>query len=520
MDQSCVRPRFIPSPCNAPDPQTIPPLTCMSQDEEWLPVVSCPADFPLELFERAVEQLVHHPEYNSTLILRSKIVSETFYSHDIDDTPSRHLKSHRPIYNIHRKLLPRRPSRDAAVEQLCTLYASTTGTYRDIPCTLVLSPLLPPGASLPYYHPTVRHLAFRFVPCTPPILRIEAVVLPDTPLDLDSRLYRTTLALLETLHRYGWGAMTHYQKRVKHDCLIPREAYQDLYLVMRERYKHLVSEWKESTDPLKHVFEDIGIATYFMLLWKQSFAGAEDHEHTPADNEPWKHWPQPSGGFLDLGCGNGLLTHILVSEGYHGHGIDLRARTSWDHYPERTRAALHVHALDLTQYARTVSESRHSVVPYLDAGAFLIGNHADELTPWLPLIATIEHASGYLSIPCCAWSFDERFARASTTTFAGLVSIVADDAFVDRLNLGGEGSHQSQYSVYRIWLAKLSQWTGWKIECDTLRIPSTRNWAIIGRERLDEDNQVHVERALDIVRNVVKRGAFKTWTPEGKAVDH
>ncbi|KAH0835040.1 hypothetical protein J3R83DRAFT_10777 [Lanmaoa asiatica] len=131
----------------------------------------------------------------------------------------------------------------------------TTGAHRDMPCTLVLSPLIPPGASLPYYHPTVRHLAFRFVPCTPPILCIEAVVLPGTPSDPNSRLYRTALALLETLHRYGWGAMTHYQKRVKHDCVIPREAYQDLYLVMRERYKHLVSEWKESTDPLKHVFE-------------------------------------------------------------------------------------------------------------------------------------------------------------------------------------------------------------------------------------------------------------------------
>ena len=178
-------------------------------------------------------------------------------------------------------------------------------------------------------------------------------------------------------------------------------------------------------------------------------------------------------------CGNGLLTHILVSEGYRGHGIDLRARTSWDHYPEHTRAALHVHALDPTQYARTVTESGPSVVPYLQPGAFLIGNHADELTPWLPLIATVEHASGYLSIPCCAWSFDERFARASTATFGDLPS-VGDDAFVDRLNLGGEGGHQSQYSMYRIWLAKLSQWTGWKVECDTLRIPSTRNWAIIG----------------------------------------
>ena len=382
-----------------------------------------------------------------------------------------------------------------------------------MPCTLVLSPLLPPGASLPYYHPTVRHLAFRFVPCTPPILRIEAVVLPDTPLDLNSRLYRTALALLETLHRYGWGAMTHYQKRVKHDCVIPREVYQDLYLVMRERYKHLVSEWKESTDPLKHVFEVMHTTDAPIDGWltpRDRISGSRRTSYffgnclSRAQNITrgimiiHEGMMRRLGGSWILGesekrisisshlirmrsyrCGNGLLTHILVSEGYHGHGIDLRARTSWDHYPEHTRAALHVHALDPTQYARTATEGRPSVVPYLQPGAFLIGNHADELTPWLPLIATVEHASGYLSIPCCAWSFDERFARASTATFGDLAS-VEDDAFMDRLNLGGEGGHQSQYSMYRIWLAKLSQWTGWKVECDTLRIPSTRNWAIIG----------------------------------------
>jgi len=49
--------------------------------------------------------------------------------------------------------------------------------------------------------------------------------------------------------------MTNYKKRVIHDCLVPREIYQDLYLIMRERHKHLVDTWKEVTDPLKHVFE-------------------------------------------------------------------------------------------------------------------------------------------------------------------------------------------------------------------------------------------------------------------------
>ena len=49
--------------------------------------------------------------------------------------------------------------------------------------------------------------------------------------------------------------MTNYKKRVTHDCLVPRESYQDMYLIMRERHKHLVDEWHEVTDPLKHVFE-------------------------------------------------------------------------------------------------------------------------------------------------------------------------------------------------------------------------------------------------------------------------
>ena len=63
--------------------------------------------------------------------------------------------------------------------------------------------------------------------------------------------------------------MTNYKKRVIHDCLVPREIYQDLYLVMRERHKHLIDTWKEVTDPLKHVFEVNAIhpCSYDILTW-------------------------------------------------------------------------------------------------------------------------------------------------------------------------------------------------------------------------------------------------------------
>jgi tRNASer (uridine44-2'-O)-methyltransferase len=129
--------------------------------------------------------------------------------------------------------------------------------------------------------------------------------------------------------------------------------------------------------------------------------------------------------------------------------------------------------------------------------------------------------------------FDERFTRSSAASgldffdnesidaATGVVSSEAEDeaAFISSLGMGAEGTHKSQYSAYRIWLARLSRWLGWKIECDTLRIPSTRNWAIVGRERLPGDQSIFVDRARRIVEDVVRRGAFKTRIPEGKGHD-
>jgi tRNASer (uridine44-2'-O)-methyltransferase len=115
------------------------------------------------------------------------------------------------------------------------------------------------------------------------------------------------------------------------------------------------------------VMQDIGIATFLMLLWKDTYDPETippDPAHIaapntpsaqgppPPDAEPWRHWPRPPGGFVDLGCGNGLLTHILISEGYTGYGFDLRARTSWTHYPQATQSRLLVRALHPTAPTR------------------------------------------------------------------------------------------------------------------------------------------------------------------------
>ena len=52
----------------------------------------------------------------------------------------------------------------------------------------------------------------------------------------------------------------------------------------------------------------------------------------------------------------------------------------------------------------------HRMFPSVNGepGRFIIGNHADEMQPWVPVIAALTNAD-YLSIPCCAWEFDTRF---------------------------------------------------------------------------------------------------------------
>ncbi|KAF9075061.1 DUF1613 domain-containing protein [Rhodocollybia butyracea] len=515
------RPKFSPHACTS-NQQTQPTLSFASSTElasQWIPLIECPANFPEKLFDTAVAQLIHHPEYNSTLILRSETISDSceFFPPLVPELDRFHKSQ-----CIHRKLLPRRPGRDASLEQYCTLYKANSTSPHTV---LILTPITSEKDPLPYYHPRVSHLAFRYLPQpysnteTPEgVIRIEVIPLPDTPLDQDSRIYRTCLALLDTLHRYGWGAMTNYQKRVMHDVLIPREHYQDLYLIMRERHKGLVDTWQEVTDPLKHVFEDIGIATYLMLLWKISFGNDDSNELNLSTEEPWKTWPRPPAGFVDIGCGNGLLTHILTSEGYDGHGIDVRERTSWKSYSSSTQQRLHVYAFNPLDSPLDSS--------FFPTGVFVIANHADELTPWAPVLSTLHSASGYLSIPCCAWDFDARYERSATTMFpippnpeSGSAHTMDD--FVTKLNLGGDGSNSSGYSMYRIWLATLGVHTGWETECDMLRIPSTRNWAIIGRRAsplVSRDEAVR--NAEEIVQNVKDRAVFKPRKPEGKGDGH
>lgn len=129
----------------------------------------------------------------------------------------------------------------------------------------------------------------------------------------NERVVRTAFRLLQTAYKHSKGVMQGYEKRVNHDQVVDRVLFQDTYIQLKKKYsKFLVDNWAESTDPKKHVFEDLAIAAFLLEFWKTQYG--DDYKTTMQ--------------FRDMGCGNGVLTYILISEGVNGVGIDARKRKS------------------------------------------------------------------------------------------------------------------------------------------------------------------------------------------------
>lgn len=168
-------------------------------------------------------EILLHPERNTSLILRAEILEDV----KLPNIPLGglvELDGHTVQRNLKRRILPRLPKRDPPLDQDCTFYANNNDTEISI---VVLKPELNQAGELPWYHPPVSHIAFRYINApSGAVLRIEIIPLESTGLvgsssvDKNSRLYRTCLGLLETLYKYGWGFMTGYKKRVVHDVCV------------------------------------------------------------------------------------------------------------------------------------------------------------------------------------------------------------------------------------------------------------------------------------------------------------
>jgi tRNASer (uridine44-2'-O)-methyltransferase len=223
----------------------------------WLPTLSAPAPFSLANFCQAVELQTLHPEYNSSTILRADVLVDEDLEERAEQ-PIVEMEGYGCVRRIRRKLQPKQ-TRDGSMEQECLFYR-TAGREEDAGDAEGLVLLLPDfellekenGGLVPYYHPQLAALAFRYLPQSslstssdsqPPsasihldVLALPSLPLP-TPLPLDHRIYRTALALLKSLHSVACGLDEGYQKRVHHDLLAGKEEVQDLYHALKEKYR-------------------------------------------------------------------------------------------------------------------------------------------------------------------------------------------------------------------------------------------------------------------------------------------
>ncbi|KAK9495145.1 hypothetical protein V1508DRAFT_411028 [Lipomyces doorenjongii] len=487
-----------------PEPFTIYAPKVDTMNQLWHPVVQqngCVFK-PIEHFEVAMLNLIFHPNINSTSIMRADILYDSAVgSHnDADISYDDYAKKEKEICceleklgifsllsngvecvrikrRIIREIIPRNQDKDLSMRQSCLLLSDGAGSSS----ILYLPHTIESPESTPYYHPAVSGILLHYTSTrthndvnTLQLLYRLFSPSPE-PVALPNRLERTALRLLATAYKHSLGVMNGYQKRVQHDVVIDKVSFQDTYVSLKRRYaRDLVSRWVESTDPKKHVFEDLAIAAFLIELW-----GARYTDKGSAKN---------SICFVDIGCGNGVLVYILIMEGYRGYGFDARRRKTWEIFPDLVQDCLREEVLVPYLCLDTDMEIRNKGLRFHNGnfaeGTFLIGNHSDELTPWIPLLG-----QPFMVIPCCSYALSGAKYRYPTSIELRQKSALPHDQ-----------QKLSTYGALVEHVVKTAHDVGWVVEREMLRIPSTRNAAIIGVERRSGDDTGRIWTAEDIIR--------------------
>lgn len=468
------------------NPTEVPPGSPSSlrdvSGQAWVPLYEHGCPFDDKVFFQVMRNFIRNPNLNSSWLFRADILLEVSGPDVQPVEGTSGLLQPRIVqfedYTIDnvmiRRLIPRNTKRDQPMDQTCLLYSSQgvpkNSESAQTKSVVVYRPHLDNPADMPFYHPQVRGIAFYHE--WDPALQSGRISVHYNFFDnfeLEPKVTRTAYHLLSTLHKHGLGTLAGYVKRVQHDTIVPQVTVQNTYARLKEKYaRALIDTWAEVTDPDKHVFEDLIIAAFLIELWAQIYE------------------ENPFPGFVDIGCGNGLLVYILRQEGYAGWGFDARIRKSWANYQDQARPTEVMAGQPVLQQRvllpSIISEAAESTTkqpedktssaqPATDSilhdgrfpeGTFIISNHADELTPWTPILAAISRCP-FIMIPCCSHALSGAKFRASPPK--------------------GKGKSGSAYSSLVEWVTEIGRDCGWQIEKEMLRIPSTRNTGLIGRTR-------------------------------------
>lgn len=469
-------------------PLVVQTANCHETTAAWRPLFRHTCEFGPAVFHDILLNLIRNPNINSSWLFRADILHDATEPQICSAPSGVEHTTPGPIPGfvgfelqrcIIRRLIPRNTLRDKPMEQTCLIYESVPNHGHDPASVektlLVYIPHVSTPSEMPFYHPIVRGIAFLHewtAAESRGSISISYLFFSDEDRSVD-RLTRTALRLLEVIHKHGKGRLEGYQKRVHHDQLLPQARVQNTYTRLKQKYaRALMESWAETTDPEKHVFEDLCIAAFLLELWADMYGQG------------------PFPGFVDIGCGNGLLVHILNQEGFAGWGFDARSRRSWATYntklqtPTGDEDTLRELVLlpppvsrdglaDLSSDSFDEERVHDGRFP---KGTFIISNHADELTPWTPIIAAISECP-FIAIPCCSHNLaGERFRAPAPKD---------------------KTKAESAYSSLVVWVAEIARDCGWEVEQEMLRIPSTRNTALVGRKRSSESSSPDMQAVVD-----------------------
>lgn len=463
----------------------------------WTPLFQQQCSFPPEIFRQVMLNLIRNPNLNSSYLFRADISFDSPITDDVlppAKIPPRlaNINGYDLKTIIVRTMIPRNTLLDKPLDQTCLFHEQFT-VSGEVNSLVTYQSHISSAAESPFYHPSVRAIGFlqSFNPQTQAgSCSIHFSFFESEP--RSTKLERTAQNLLAVVCKHGKGITDGYVKRVNHDIIIPQAIVQNTYSRLKAKYaRALLSSWVECTDPSKHVYEDLSIAAFLIELWAEMYKDTK--------------FP----GFVDIGCGNGLLVHILLEEGYNGWGFDARKRKSWATYNSKTQENLKELVLIPSVLQKGSSTacggmtygngsngegtnqklSQQPSTPAITSGefrtgTFIISNHADELTPWTPILANTSR-SPFMMIPCC--SHDLSGAKFRAPPVKGL------------------RSSGSAYASFVTWVSQIAEDCGWVVEKEMLRIPSTRNTALIGRHRMNSFEEI------DLKQLVIANGGAGCW---------
>lgn len=507
-------------------------------DELWMTVLESTCTFTQDVFNDIMLNLIKNPNITSTHLFRADVFYDSAHDHT-GSFVTQMKKEYRPINTvltgfelertIVRQLIPRNPQLDPPLVQTCCFYVDNGEEDRTI---VLYTPHIQSAQDIPFYHPAVARLAFEHKSDRSGNFSISVSYSLFAGPTLSTKLERTALKLLQTVHKHGQGQLAGYQKRVHHDQVVPQKRYQDTYTRLKTKYgKQLSEQWVEVTDPGKHVFEDLAIAAFLIELWRDIYSSSTSigqgvDQNGGAANATMPPFP----GFVDIGCGNGVLVYVLLAEGYEGWGFDARERKTWSIFPELAQQRLQRRLLIPELFLRNeeAEELWHNGI--FEPGTFIISNHADELTAWTPLLAHLNNSS-FIAIPCCSHDLAGARFRAPPTTRSAkdrairLPQQQASSGEDMRKGVAETGSlhrtdaHKkmpSAYSTLCSYVASLAEEVGFEPEHEALRIPSTRNSCIIGRRRkagrVETGAAMKEQKLIDIIERELGRSVESVST--------